>query len=196
MMLTQVLWAQGKSEQALRSCEQAFADYPRGDIDWFLIRGTLQRELGRHDERINGFQEGYQLTGSIVLRIAEVEACIEADRGREVLPYIEEQLEASRLKSSWLLRRGRALLSLDDADHAKSDFEAAIKELDRRIHPQRPDVSLVRDRGLARALLGDFEGARADRKFARSNGASKLMLTLLDEALLSEERETSVSANP
>ena len=183
MMLARALRASGEIRQALESCDAAFEDFEARDIDWYLIRGALQRTLGNHADRISGFERGYAKTRSTVLRIAALEAKIEGGRAEEVLPEIEEQLASSRLKSSWLLRRARANLALKREAFAREDLAAAIEELSTRIRPKRPDVTLVADRGLAHALLGNTDAAKADLKLARDNGATEWMLELLVEIL-------------
>ena len=183
MVIARAYREEGNLEEALRACDAAFESYPRGNIDWYLIRGGLQRRLGLHDARIEGFQKGHEVTRSTVLRNAAIDAMIDAGRADEVMPLIGRQVEACRIKSSWLLRRGRAKLALGDELGARGDLESAISELGQRIHPIRPDVSLVVDRGLARALLGDSAGAREDLDHARELGATESMLAVLMEQL-------------
>ena len=187
MVMARALEKHGKLEDALDTCNAAFHSYPRGNVDWYLIRGTLQQQLGRHAERVADFQRGYQDTGSTVLRNLKVDAMIDAGRADEVLPMIDQQVEACRLKSSWLLRRARARFALGNKAQAAEDLEMAIAELDQRIHPIHPDVTLVVDRGLARALLGNVLGAREDLERAQGLGVSPSMLHLLLEALAPED---------
>lgn len=155
----QMVWArallrEGRLQEALDRCDAAFDSFPGGEIDWYLIRGGLQRRLGLHAERIAGFQVGHERTRSVVLRNAALDALIDAGRAAEALPMIEEQVAACRLKSSWLLRRARARLSLGETMAAREDLQAAIAELELRLHPTTPDVTLVVDRGVARAAGG------------------------------------------
>ena len=187
IVMARALEKRGKLEEALDTCNAAFDSYPRGNIDWYLIRGTLQQQLGRHVERVEDFQRGYEETGSTVLRNLMVDAMIDAGRAGEVLPMIDQQVEACRLKSSWLLRRARARFALGNKAAATEDLEMAVAELDQRIQPIHPDVTLVVDRGLARALLGNVSGAREDMEKAQGLGVSQSVLHLLLEALARED---------
>jgi len=183
MMLARVLRCAGREQEALNACNAAFEEFVGRDIDWYLIRGALQRRLGQHTERIADFQAGYEATRSTVLKIALLEARIEAGQAEDVLPEINRQLEASRLKSSWWLRRARALLALGKDSEAREDLGAAIAELNTRIRSKRPDVTLVADRGLAEALLGNKVAAERDLTLARKHGATDWMVELLVEKL-------------
>lgn len=196
MVAARTLQKMGKPEEALAACEKAFASFPVGNIDWYLVRGVLQRDLGLHEQRIADFRDGYEETRSVVLRNFMVDATIDAGRAEEVLPMINEQVAACRLKSSWLMRRARALWSLDRKEAAREDLAIAVTELERRLHPIRPDVTLVIDRGVARAMLDDVPGSKEDRERARELGATPPMLTLLEEAIkASEADQTSSSAD-
>ncbi|MEZ5324333.1 MAG: hypothetical protein R3F19_04645 [Verrucomicrobiales bacterium] len=187
MVLARALEKSGKSAEALKTCNAAFDSFPRGNLDWYLIRGTLQQNLGHHAERVADFRRGYEETGSIVLRNSMVDAMIDAGRAEEILPVIDQQVDACRLKSTWLLRRARAKISLGNQAQAVDDLNMAVAELEKRIHPIHPDVTLVVDRGLARALLGNEEGAREDLERARELGVSPSMLHLLLQELSSAD---------
>jgi tetratricopeptide (TPR) repeat protein len=86
------------------------------------------------------------------------------------LEKIEAELNSSRLKSSWLIRRAKVRIATKEADLAKGDLQAAIKELNARMNSTAPDPSLLADRGLAYELLGDKENARKDYNAAKEKG--------------------------
>ena len=52
----------------------------------------------------------------------------------------------------------------------------AIVELGQRINPNHPDVTLLADRGLAYALLGDVPAADRDLTAAKKAGAEEWVL--------------------
>ena len=56
-------------------------------------------------------------------------------------------------------------------------------EIGDRLRMEKPDLMLVADRGLARALLGDRSAALADLRFARGKGAKSWNLVRLATAL-------------
>ena len=134
-----------------------------------MIRGRLHERLRKGAARVAGLKRGHEASGSVVLRNAWVDASLDAGVYAEVLPVIEAELAKSRLKSSWLIRRGRMRLGMGAREAGIKDLRDAVTELDPRIHPERPDVSLLIDRGWARVLLGEKEAARRDLKLARKH---------------------------
>jgi tetratricopeptide (TPR) repeat protein len=169
--------------EALADCEQALAFSPL-DVNLYLKRSELQQRLGQPaDARADGLREGHQRTSSAVLLTEWVEAMIDAGKYADVLPTVESQLADSRWKSSWLLRRARCRMGLGQGDAGRADLLAAVEELTGRLAPDLPDPSLLADRGLARALLGDLDAARDDAIKAKEAGAEPWMLRRLDAAL-------------
>jgi tetratricopeptide (TPR) repeat protein len=162
--------ARGNSDEAMAACQKAFREDPHGMVDWYLLRSRIQEGMGRFAERVAGLRAGHQRLGSVVLRNAWVDASLDAGMFANIEPLIEEQLAKSRLKSSWLIRRGRLRVGMASEQAAHEDLKAAIVELDRRIHPERPDAALLIDRGWARVLLGDVRAARRDLALARKHG--------------------------
>jgi Flp pilus assembly protein TadD len=88
-----------------------------------------------------------------------------------------------RLKSTWLIRRGRALLRAGRKAEAEADLAQALAELDTRIRPESPDLSLVCDRALIHALTGRKDDARRELDEAKTKGASEWMLRNAETAL-------------
>jgi hypothetical protein len=123
------------------------------------------------------------LTGSFVLEIEWMEALIDGGDFQEALEGIEPQLAASRLQSSWRIRRARALLGLERREEARRDLGLALEEIGGRLKPDQPDITLLVDRGMARALLGDATGAGNDLEAARNQGAEGWMLWRLQRVL-------------
>lgn len=153
---------------ALDACAAAFKIQPKGEIDWYLLRAELQNELKLTEQQIKDLDEGYKATSSVVLRNEWIEALIEGGYFQTALPVIEKELAACRLKSSWLIRRARALTGLQQANAARADFADALSELDQRVHPLRPHPGLLADRSLVHASLGNLDLARADYQKAQS----------------------------
>ncbi len=168
ILIAQIEQESGNLENALAACEAAFKAHPRAEIDWFLMRSEILRALGRTEAQITGLATGHKSTGSIVLRNAWIDALIDGGYHHQALPIIEKELAACRLRSSWLLRRARALTGLQQHASARKDLIEAIDELDRRIHPLRPHPGLLLDRAFAHALLGETGAARAYLDLAKS----------------------------
>lgn len=177
----------GATETALVHCQRAFELKPAGEVEWFLLHAELLGELEQYDQRADILANGHAATGSIVLRNAHIDALLDGSRAVEMLPLIETELAGSRLKSSWLLRRARVRMKTGDRSAAAEDLQACLKELSGRIHPQRPDLTLVSDRGLAQALLGNMDAAKADLKRARDGGADRWVTAPLVKAIARSE---------
>ena len=109
------------------------------------------------------------------------EALIDAGQFRQALARIEPQLASARWQSSWLLRRARARKGL--GEESAPDVRTAIAELNRRLSPQHPDLTLLADRGTANALLGKMAEARKDLVAAKKLGADAWVVRRLETLL-------------
>jgi len=179
----EILAAAGRTKEALADCERALETYRRGAVDWFLLRSDLQQQLGLEEERLGGLKSGHSRTRSVVLYNAWVEALIETGHYDQAAPIIEEKVAAARLKSSWLLRRAKLLQATGEAEAAKRDLLQAIGELNTRIKPENPDITVVVDRGVAFSMLGDRSAAKRDLMMAKKAGADRWATARLERAL-------------
>ena len=183
MVRAEVEAALGKPDAALADCESALSVGAMLEADWFLARAQLQLRLGRFTEAAKGLKTGFDQTGNAVLEAEWIDALIDGGKNREVLELIEPRLTETRCQSSWLLRRGRARLASGDTVRARGDLNAAITEINGRLHPTQPDAALLAERGLASALLGDEAAARRDLAAARRREADEATLLRLERAL-------------
>ena len=133
--------------------------------------------------RVAGLEDGIKATGSGVLETERVEALIDAGQHKLALERIEPQLADSRWRSSWLIRRARVRIGLGQRAAAREDLKSAIVEINQRLTPSSPDLTLLTDRGLASALLGDEEAAKKDFQSARDAGAEEWVLSRLEAHL-------------
>ena len=182
MVRAEIFRAQGDYKKALEACHQAL-QLQAGDVDWYLTRSQLQAQLGKHQERLAGLEQGIKQTGGVVLENERVEALIDAGQHRAALALIEPQLQDSRWQSSWLIRRARARLGLGEKEKARADLRAAIAEINERFGPFdafNPDLTLLLDRGVAEALLGDLSSARKDFQQARAAGMDEWFVSRLE----------------
>jgi tetratricopeptide (TPR) repeat protein len=182
----------GKDEAALTDCERAFAGH-KGDLEWYLTRAQLQSRLGRFNECIAGLNEGLKLTGSAVLNVELIEALIDARKYHEALARIEPELKDTRLRSAWLLRRARVRLGLGKNSAAKQDLSAALEELNQRISPHAPDVTLLVERGMVLALSQQLLAARSDLARALQAGAEPWLVWRLERLLAHPRHDSSPS---
>ena len=170
--------AAGNDQLALADCARAFAGRD-GELEWYLTRAQIQSRLRRFEDCVKGLKEGVEATGSAVLKAELIEALIDAGKYREALREIEPELREARLRSAWLLRRARARVGM--GKDARKDLAEALEELNARIHPRSPDVTLLVERGMVLALLGQTEAARAD--LARALHAGSALVWRLERLL-------------
>lgn len=170
----------GRNAEALAAAEAGIRGREDLSLDLCLFRAEAQRRLGKHDERVRDLDAAARRVSSFVLKIAWLESLIDANRGDEALPLVERELETSRFQASWRIRRARVLLAKNREAEAREDLQAALTEIESRLRPDYPDVSLLCDRGVARALLGDQTAARQDLARARELKADAWMTRLLE----------------
>jgi tetratricopeptide (TPR) repeat protein len=182
-VLADLLLKSGKNEEALQAAVDGLQRSPDLLLDLCLLRAEAQRRLGLHDDRIRDLTQAMGKIRSFVLKEKWYDALIDAGRGSEILPEIEEELANTRYQASWLIRRARIRLLNGDRPGAETDLHAALSEIESRLRPQNPDLSLICERGTIHALLGDRPMAQKDLESARAQGASQWM-TLLLETLL------------
>lgn len=175
MTRAEVYAAERNYRAALRDCETAFMN-PNVNLEWYLLRAEFQRQLALFEDCLRDLREGFEKTGSAVLREESIDAMIDAGHYKAALKEIERELRESRWRSSWLIRRGRARIGLGENKAARRDLEAALSELNQRVMPGSEDVSLLVDRALAHALLGDKARAGENLRQARWRGAELWML--------------------
>jgi tetratricopeptide (TPR) repeat protein len=169
MVRAEVLRARKEHKKALEDADEAILAHPN-NVEWYLYRSQLQYALKLKPERVRGLEDGIKETGSGVLLREWIDALIENNQHALALDKIESELNSSRLRSSWLIRRAKVRRATGQADAAKADLEAAMKELNGRINSTSTDPSLLADRGLTYDLLGDKESARKDYTAARDKG--------------------------
>ena len=174
---------------ALNDCDAAFRQ-PTANLEWYLLRAQLQRRLGHHRDCLAGLRDGVAKTGSAVLEEEIIDTMIDAGEYKAALKKVERELRDSRLRSSWLIRRARIRLALGDIRSAHRDLNTAIDELNSRINPIAPDVTLVIDRGTAHALLGKRSLAMDDLTLVRTLSADPFSLWRLEQLVNAPERKT------
>lgn len=153
-----------RPKPALQSCQLAFKEVPKGEIEWFLLRSENQLSLGKHQQRITDLKSGHALHHSAVLKAHWIDAIIDSSDFQTALPLIESELTNRRWKSSWLIKRARALQGLRRNTEASADLHAALAEINTRLNPARPDPLLLADQGITYALLGDKVAAKTSLK--------------------------------
>ncbi len=99
------------------------------------------------------------------------------------MPEIQKEIDSSRYKGSWLIRRARVYLHERKNTEAAADLSAALTEVESRIRPERPDLSLVCDRALIHALQGRREEAATALAEAKARGADHWMTRILEAVL-------------
>ena len=169
MVRCEILRARKDYQKAADDADKAIQEHP-ANAEWYHTRSLLQQQLGLKKERIKGLQDGIEETGSGLLEADLVDAFIDGGKAEEAMAIIEKELSETRVQSSWLIRRARARLALKQKDDARTDLDAALAELNKRITPNSRDPLLLADRGRAYDLLGKTEEAKKDYEQARDRG--------------------------
>lgn len=150
----------GRAKPALQSCQLAFKEVPKGEIEWFILRSETQLTLGHLEQRITDLKIGHLLHHSAVLKSHWIDALIDAGEFQTALPLVESELSERRLKSSWLIKRARILQGLERPDEAASDLAQAQSEIKARLNPARPDIFLLADQTRIHILKGNRNEAK------------------------------------
>jgi tetratricopeptide (TPR) repeat protein len=182
MLQAEILAARGRLPEAVSNCDQALAAEGAGNPEWYLTRYQFQYRLGWLDAAAAGLHQGVERTGNAVLEAEWIDAAIDAGQFDKVSDTIDARIAESRCQASWLIRRGRVQEGLGRISRAQSDYLAALAELNGRLGGRREDFSLLIERGLVYALLGDVTLARTDLERARELGADAWTLNRLERA--------------
>ena len=186
LMMRAQLYLEWKSpKKAAADCEAAMEASPdHRRIDWFLQCAHAQRLAGRFEPCAKGLRKGFEQTGSGVLYAHWVDALIDTKAYSKALQECDEQLHGLRFSASWRIKRARALAGLKREKESVADLQAALKELDSRLHPDDPypDLTLLLDRGMTHFLLGNRSAAKKDYERAKSGGAVGWMCWQLTQA--------------
>jgi tetratricopeptide (TPR) repeat protein len=152
--------------------------------EWYLARCQYQYRQGKFEAAAAGLRQGLARTGNAVLEAEWVDAAIDAGQFREVQPTIERGIAESRCRASWLIRRGRVQEGLGRISGAQTDYLDALAELNGRLGTRNADFTLLVERGLVYALIGDVPLARSDLSRARELGADDWAVSRLERAAL------------
>ncbi|MES2707560.1 MAG: tetratricopeptide repeat protein [Verrucomicrobiota bacterium] len=191
-VLADLLLKSGKNAEALEVAGDGLKRSPDLLLDLCLLRAEAQRRLGKHEDRIRDLSQAMSKIRSFVLKEKWYDAMIDAGRGGEILPEIEEELGNTRYQATWLIRRARIRLQEGNRAGAESDLRTALTEIEIRLRPENPDLSLVCERGVIHALLGERVTAQKDLDSARTLGASQWMTLLLETLLETGSKSSEV----
>lgn len=137
---------------------------------WCLWQAEALQRLGRYSECLAALRESHAATDSPVIGAKLCDVLIET-AGRElpdelsVAALIDEarsigepELQSSRLKIAWRIRRAELLLltanrNPEHRESAMRELYAVLDKLNNRLSTISPDPVLVRDRQRALAML-------------------------------------------
>ncbi|YCM42204.1 hypothetical protein V2O64_12910 [Verrucomicrobiaceae bacterium 227] len=182
-LIAQVASWSDDDETALATCNEIQKLHPDHTTDLDLLHARLLLQTGNPAKAADILNAARQKHQGIVLRNAWIDASLSAEQTAEVLPIIEKELADSRFHASWLIRRARASLAEDKPAKALPDLHAALAELNTRIQPDRPDLTLIADRGLALVLLGSKDLALRDLATLHKSTLSKSAYAILEAEL-------------
>jgi len=204
ILRAEILRSLNDNKRAAEDADAAIALHKKNP-EWYLLRSGIHRRLKAHQERLAGIEAGLKETGAGVLVIERVEALLDAGQFEAALMNIGTELEDSRIKSSWQIRRARALLGLRRKSEAEASLKAALAEIGTRLNAKTADVSLLLDRALAHELLDEKKEALRAYEDARDKGGGETLndkIKALQEAItpkaapLSEPNATKEKSGP
>lgn len=169
-------------KKSLTSVQKAFIEIPQGDIEWYLLRSENQRALGLDQQRITDLESGLKQHPSAVLKSHWIDALLDAGKFKLALKEINQELTDRRWKSSYLIKRARALTGLNRQAEATSDLHAALAEIAPRINPKHPDLLLLADQATAYTLLGNKTKAEQSLAQLKTHHAPQWIINRLQEA--------------
>lgn len=185
-LLANVHHLRGNFQKSLELCQKTLKINSAHSSDTYLLLAENLLKLKSTNEAMKFLKETWESQDSIVFRNLWIDTALTAGETKEVLPIIEEELASSRFRSSWLIRRARASLVRGKKEAAQTDLRAALLEITPRINPYRPDLTLIADRGLIHALIGNKALAKLDLETLEKSGYPPKAYRLLREALAEE----------
>ncbi len=177
----------GKPKLALESINRAIDTTPVNErkIEWFLLRANCQKLLGLKKDRIDGLLKEMQRQPNAVLKSHWIDALIDDGQYGKALKEIDAELVDRRWKSSYLLKRARALSGLSRPEEAKQALQSLIDESSVRLNAAKPDFILLADLGVAYALMKEDKKARACLKLLQLHKAPDWIVNSLEVSLKS-----------
>jgi len=160
MLQAEVYQAEGEYKKSLMLTERAFKERPAGELEWYLMRSQNQKKLHLNAQRVRDLEAGMTANVSAVLKSHWIDALLENEQFQRALKESDKELVDRRWKSSYRIKRARALIGLKRRAEAESELAAAIAEILPRLNPESLDLLLVSDIGQAHALL--FHKKRAE----------------------------------
>jgi tetratricopeptide (TPR) repeat protein len=167
--------------KALSACERSIQLGNGGELTALLFKGHLLWRLGRLEERVEFLGKARERNSSVVLERAWIDAKIGAGQGDEVKAMILQEMQESRFKSSWQIRAARCEVVGSDA--AKGYAKLAVEEIDKRLNPERPDVTLLMDLVRAYSIMGDEEKMGYYMKKAKAQRCDPWAMAELEEEI-------------
>lgn len=168
-------------QRSLDALAKAFQQIPNGQIEWYLLRSENQRILGQKQQRIDALESGLQHHPSAVLKSHWIDALIDAGEFETALKQVDAELTDRRWRSSYLIKRARALIGLNRKAEGTSDLQSALAEIAPRINPQQPDLLLLAEQVTAYTLLGNQTQAEQSLAQLKAHHPPQWILNRLQE---------------
>ena len=175
--------ARGDHKKALQVCQEIQKEFPDHDETIDLFYAYLLIKGGKATQAAERLHQAYRRTHGVVLRNSWIDASLLAGEIKSVWPVIQKELAESRFKAAWLIRRARVAQLQGAKEQMHKDLKLALTELESRIKPERPDLTLVSDRGLALAMKGEKELAKKDLSLLRKSGFPARSFLFLEQLL-------------
>lgn len=175
--------ARGDDKGSLQICDSIQKEFPVHDESIELFQAYLLIKSDKSFQAAQLLRKSFGRTQGVVLRNSWIDASLVAGQFEEVWPVIEKELRDSRYKAAWLIRRARVAQIQGQNAQMQKDLALALEELKTRIKTSRPDLTLVSDRGLARAMMGDKKLAKSDLSLLQKSGFPAQSYVFLEKLL-------------
>lgn len=149
----------GATEAAITGYRESLELKP--DVDVYIALGELLESLQRVGEARDLYRAGVARTRAELLTLALIRLELASGRADAALRLIDAALRDAAVKTSWLLRRARALEVAGKPRLARASRQAALREA-QRVAREHGSSMAYTERAQVYIELGYYEAARRD----------------------------------
>jgi len=183
ILQAEVYQADQEYQKSLTLTQRAFREMPEGELEWYLLRSQNQKKLHFTAQRVKGLETGMTANASAVLKSHWIDALLDDSQFQRALKEIDRELIDRRWKSTYLIKRARALIGMKKRAEADDALESAVAEIEPRLNPETLDLLLVADLGVAHALLGHPEKSDSCLKLLKLHKAPAWVIDGLEDQM-------------
>lgn len=156
------------------------APYRTLSLDGWLLKAAVAEN---QVTRLSILRNALSQNSSIVLQQAHHDALIATGRGEQIRDRLLHSYHKNRFKAPTALRLAKIAALRREPEIVQQLAQEALTEINQRFNPQRPDLTLLRDRIQACFLLGEIAQARTDLALLKASTISPLLYHDLESQL-------------